>query len=115
MGDPAPEDQGVFGFFSIAKDFLLQWSPAKIHKQMTKEDLQSINKIISWRDATASSTSFSVGGGGAILGDYTLGATGSAVCTGKPQYRHIQSGASAFDRFFRLFFPGDKKLSGGGI
>lgn len=75
VGDPAPEDQGVFGFFSIAKDFLLQWSPAKIHKQMTKEDLQSINKIISWRDATASSTSFSVGGGGAILGDYTLGAT----------------------------------------
>lgn len=75
VGDPAPEDQGVFGFFSIAKDFLLQWSPAKIHKQMTKEDLQSINKIISWRDATASNTSFSVGGGGAILGDYTLGAT----------------------------------------
>lgn len=75
VGDPAPEDQSVFGFFSIAKDFLLQWSPKKIHKQMTKEDLQSINKIISWRDATASSTSFSVGGGEAILGDYTLGAT----------------------------------------
>lgn len=59
VGDSAPEDRGVFGFFSIAKDFLLQWSPAKIHKQMTKEDLQSINKIISWRNATAATHHFS--------------------------------------------------------
>ncbi len=110
VGDPAPEDQGVFGFFSIAKDFLLQWSPAKIHKQMTKEDLQSINKIISWRDATASNTSFFVGGGGAILGDYTLGATAVQCALANIYVESTYDPTNVTGRYYGICQWGDDRL-----